>query len=96
VSGSGSTLWELAYMQVPALLLVLADNQRGGARACEAAGMARLLGEAEGVTPSDVARATMALAGDADARAAMAGAGGRLVDGNGARRVVEALVDHAA
>jgi UDP-2,4-diacetamido-2,4,6-trideoxy-beta-L-altropyranose hydrolase len=95
LSGSGSTLWELAYMQVPSLLLVLADNQRGGARAGVAAGMARLLGDGRAIDPTHVGRAVTSLADDAAARAAMALAGGRLVDGEGAHRVVQALVTYA-
>ena len=95
ITAGGSTLWELAFMQVPSLVLVLADNQRGGALACEEAGMAFVLGDGATVNPLDVGHAVRALAGNAAACAAMAAAGGRLVDGEGAHRVVQALVAHA-
>lgn len=91
ISAGGSTLWELAFMQVPSLLLVLAENQRGGSRACKDAGMARLLGDGAVIDPTAVGQAVRALADDAAARAAMATAGRRLVDGDGAHRVVQAL-----
>ena len=95
ISAGGSTLWELAFMQVPSLVLVLADNQRGGAHACEAAGMADVIGDEAAIDPVAVGQAVRALRGDAAVRAAMARAGRQLVDGDGAHRVVQALVTQA-
>src|SRR5205807_9904518 len=35
ISAAGSTCWELAFMGVPMLIIVTADNQRGSANALE-------------------------------------------------------------
>ncbi len=40
VSAAGSTSWELAFMQLPAILLILADNQRPIAESLEQKGAA--------------------------------------------------------
>jgi UDP-2,4-diacetamido-2,4,6-trideoxy-beta-L-altropyranose hydrolase len=88
VSAAGSTCWELAYMRVPSLLLVIADNQEPSARAADAAGMAVNLGWAEHLTPSLLAERLAELCHDRRGRKAMADSGGRCVDGGGTSRVV--------
>ncbi|MBL0938540.1 MAG: UDP-2,4-diacetamido-2,4,6-trideoxy-beta-L-altropyranose hydrolase [Gemmatimonadaceae bacterium] len=91
ISAGGSTLWELAYMQLPALVVVLAENQRGGASACVAAGSIHELGDVDALHSSEIARAVTALRMDQSQRDTMAQAGATLVDGLGARRVMHAL-----
>lgn len=90
VSAAGSTTLELAYMGVPMLLLVLADNQRAVAEGMQAAGAARNLGWAP-QDPVPVAIALDALSRDTAARQNLSAAGRKLVDGRGALRVVRAL-----
>jgi UDP-2,4-diacetamido-2,4,6-trideoxy-beta-L-altropyranose hydrolase len=85
VSSAGSTSWELAAMGVPSVLVPLAPNQEPVAAGLERQGAA--------------ARATMASLGDAFCsmvddvarRQACSEAGRRLVDGEGARRVVDVV-----
>ena len=86
VSAGGSTLWELAYMGLPALLLVLAENQVPAARALDAAGIAQLL-----ASPDDLTGALAALLPDAARRRAMSAAARLLVDGRGVARVLGQL-----
>lgn len=98
ITAGGSTLWELACLGVPSLVVVLAENQRPGATACVAAGMARSLGDADTFNEQAVSAIVAEVIGDAAARHAMSHAGRQLVDGQGAYRVVEALqqvVHHA-
>jgi spore coat polysaccharide biosynthesis predicted glycosyltransferase SpsG len=86
VSAGGSTLWELAYMGLPALVLVLADNQLPASRALDAAGIAQWLR-----APADLPGALAALLPDQARRQAMSDAARRMVDGRGVARVLEQL-----
>ena len=88
VSAAGTTCWELAFMQLPALLLIVADNQRPTARQTALAGTAENLGPVEQVFPEQIAAALLGLIHDRTRRCGMALAGRRLVDGRGAQRVV--------
>lgn len=87
----GSTLWELAAFGLPALAVVLAENQQGGVSACETAGSVVSLGCADGLSHTAVASQLATLLDDAARRQAMTNAGLRLVDGDGARRVMQAM-----
>jgi UDP-2,4-diacetamido-2,4,6-trideoxy-beta-L-altropyranose hydrolase len=91
VCAAGSTCWELAHLGIPAITLVVADNQRRLASGLDAAGVVRSLGWFEAVTDSGIAAAIEALRRDGAARAEMSRRGRALVDGRGADRVVEAM-----
>jgi len=91
VSAGGTTCWELAFMGLPNAIIVLADNQRAIARELDAAGVSVLLGEADAVSVDSIAQGLDALMHDVEMREAMSARGRALVDGNGARRVVEAI-----
>lgn len=94
VSAGGSTTWELAYMGVPTVVLVLADNQAGVAGGLDRAGVVWNLGP---TAEHDVVRLSHAieqLASDQERRESMRKRGRRLVDGGGADRVVDALIAH--
>ncbi len=96
LSAAGSTAWELAFMQVPVVLLTLAENQEPIARQMAAAGAATSLGRTENLTADTIAQQVTALCRRRNRRAAQSRAGRRLVDGRGAERVVavcEALGD---
>lgn len=95
VTAAGSVCWELAYLGVPALLLVVADNQEPIARGLHDAGVARSLGWFDQVSDATLAAAVRALAVD-PARVEMSRNGRRMVDGKGADRVVNALLEAAA
>jgi spore coat polysaccharide biosynthesis predicted glycosyltransferase SpsG len=60
VTAAGSTCWELCYAGLPALVTVLADNQRGVAAALADAGAVRSLGAAGDVTAAALADALAA------------------------------------
>jgi UDP-2,4-diacetamido-2,4,6-trideoxy-beta-L-altropyranose hydrolase len=91
ICGAGITSWELAFMGVPTLALVLADNQAAVAESLEAHQAAVNLGPLGGVASADLARAVTMLAADCDARLRMSRAGQQLIDGQGACRVLQAL-----
>lgn len=91
VSAAGSTCWELAFMALPSVLLISAENQRYIAAGLHAAAAALNLGWSAQVTPSGVADALRRLAIDHGGRLRMGRRGRKLVDGAGAARVVSAL-----
>jgi UDP-2,4-diacetamido-2,4,6-trideoxy-beta-L-altropyranose hydrolase len=91
ISAGGSTCWELAFMGLPAVILVLAKNQQGIAAGLEEAGVAVNLGWHTEVSAAQVASALLRLFRDRDLRWQMDQQGRELVDGSGIERVVELL-----
>src|SRR5581483_11389078 len=88
VAAGGTTAWELAFMGVPAALLVLADNQRPVVAALAEAGAAEPL---NGWGAEAWARALGLLLRDPGRRAALAARAQALADGRGAERVAAVL-----
>jgi UDP-2,4-diacetamido-2,4,6-trideoxy-beta-L-altropyranose hydrolase len=91
VSGAGSTCWELAFMGVPTLMVILADNQRRVAEGLERHGVARCAGWYADLQKEKVSEQITDLIYSPDVRRQMAATGRRLVDGLGAARVVQAI-----
>lgn len=89
ISGGGSTCWEMTYMGLPNLVIVLADNQEGVADSLDRLGCSIKVGVKETLSPMQVSEAAHALARDRERRRLMAQRGRALVDGLGAYRVVE-------
>lgn len=96
VAAAGSTSWELAYMGLPALLVVVAEHQRCNAERLAAARVAVNLGWHGQIQPSAIAQALQALLAAREQRMAMAEAGRRVVDGRGAERVRTAMLDEVS
>ncbi len=93
VTAAGLTLLELAWAGCPALATAVADNQRANLAGFAAGGAVRALPSPDAADfPARLAEALAALLGDAATRRAMSGAGQRLVDGRGARRVAAAAL----
>lgn len=91
IASASTTTWELCHLGVPALLLVTADNQQTVAEAVAARGAAVALGPREAGSPELMARKIDLLRYSPELRFALAEQGRALVDGQGARRVVQAL-----
>jgi len=91
VSAAGTTCWELAFMQLPSLLVVVADNQRRAAQNTSQSGAAENLGPVEQLSPDRLAESLHQLMHDGPRRASMAQAGRQLVDGRGAERVASVM-----
>ncbi len=91
IAASGSTCWELAFMGLPSLLIVLADNQRGIAAGLAARGAAMDLGWHADLTPEAIAFAVAQLAVAPALRAELSARMQKLVDGEGAVRVLQAI-----
>ena len=93
LSGAGTTAWELAYMGVPSLLVELADNQEPIAMALDDCGAAVSLGPVVGCNRWHIASMIGALRGSPERLLFMSEAGRGLIDGRGALRVADALLD---
>lgn len=92
VIGAGSTLWEAAYMGLPSVALIVADNQ---AKAGEYFGAHRcgdVLDARGGLDDGQLAQALQTLIADPMRRRAFSENGRRAVDGGGAARVAAALL----
>lgn len=90
ICAGGSTVWELAFMGVPFLPIVVAENQRRAVEALADSGYPMLAAaEIEQRLASEVTQ----FAGDPARRSALSILGKRLVDGQGCMRVCAALTD---
>lgn len=91
ISSAGTTAWELAFMGLPSLVLILAENQVNVAEQLESEGIAMNLGLHDLLRAPDVIREISPLLFDVDLRTSMAELGQRAVDGFGVARVLDAL-----
>jgi UDP-2,4-diacetamido-2,4,6-trideoxy-beta-L-altropyranose hydrolase len=91
VAGAGTTSWEMCFLGLPALLIVLADNQQNNAKELSRRGVAINLGASSGIEPSTLASHLTGLVHSRDTRKAISERGRSLIDGRGAERVVRAL-----
>lgn len=88
ISAAGSTVWELAFLRVPTLYVILAGNQEQNARQLATWGAGLNLGWHHRLSETEVSNAVSRLLADTTARLTMANSGRTLVDGQGAERVV--------
>lgn len=91
IGAAGGSAWERCCLGLPTLLVVMADNQRPGAQALEAAGAAICLGGPDGLQErlADELRRLMKPGNDILPRLASTAAS--LCDGLGTRRVLDCL-----
>jgi UDP-2,4-diacetamido-2,4,6-trideoxy-beta-L-altropyranose hydrolase len=87
IGAAGATSWERCCLGLPAVTLVLAENQHAGAIALAEAGAALALERADGIGAS-----VEQLIGDPDRLARMSAAAFAIVDGLGTDRVVGAML----
>ena len=91
LAAGGSTCWELAFMGLPSVVMILAENQRGIAEALDGAGIAMNAGYFDRVSDARLAQALVGLLLAPERRRQMSQTGQQLVDGGGAGRVIETL-----
>jgi UDP-2,4-diacetamido-2,4,6-trideoxy-beta-L-altropyranose hydrolase len=92
ITAAGSTCWELACLGLPAVSLVIAENQRGIAEELGTAGVVFNLGWHAEVSSERLATAVDGLLFSSFRRLRMSQKGRALVDGKGTERVVSALL----
>ena len=91
LSAGGTTAWELAFMGVPSLAVILAPNQQRSVDWLSALGVVQNLGWHARVTGDEITRAVQQLQLDRNRRKTMSAAGQALVDGLGVQRVIAAM-----
>ncbi|MCD6049517.1 MAG: UDP-2,4-diacetamido-2,4, 6-trideoxy-beta-L-altropyranose hydrolase [Verrucomicrobia bacterium] len=87
IAAGGTTAWEFAYMGVPMMTIVLADNQRSNGEQLAAAGVAVNLGWHEDLIPEVLAKQVKELVMDWQKLDEMSAKARKLVDGRGSMRV---------
>jgi RimJ/RimL family protein N-acetyltransferase len=93
IAAGGSTSWELAFMGVPSLLIILAENQRVVSHKLEEAGACINLGWYDETKVGTISKVAENIMKNQKAREAMSTKGRNLVDGNGGSEVVKFLRD---
>ncbi|MCA1561324.1 MAG: GNAT family N-acetyltransferase [Acidobacteria bacterium] len=94
LTAAGSSVFEIAYMQLPAVVFSVAPNQRPVARMFADAGSVLDHGDAASLDASSLAREVERLLSDPLARRQLAAAGRTAADGFGQRRVVMRMAGH--
>lgn len=92
VAAAGGTCWELAYLGVPFVAIVTAENQARVAEAVNEKGFGVGLGRPGDLPAGEVTRTVARLDRDRATRRAMSEKGRSFVDGKGALRVRDALL----
>lgn len=93
IAGAGTTCWEMCLLGVPAILVVVAENQRFIAEHLAGIGAAVNAGPAELLDCSSLAQVTAELLENRDRRLKMSQSARQLVDGLGSERVRAALLN---
>lgn len=92
LTAGGGTCFELAYLGVPILAVITADNQEDGIRRMAAAGMIRSLGQWQDVSDVGLAKEIDLFVQDEGLRRALSQACAGLVDGRGPDRIIEEML----
>jgi UDP-2,4-diacetamido-2,4,6-trideoxy-beta-L-altropyranose hydrolase len=93
IAAGGTTCWELAFMGVPSLLLILADNQQAIVQELDRLSVATGLGWAHETSAEQIAQAVGQLLESPGDRQRMSAQSQAMVDGEGAARVLMQLED---
>ncbi|MEH1882882.1 UDP-2,4-diacetamido-2,4,6-trideoxy-beta-L-altropyranose hydrolase [Nostoc sp.] len=91
VTAGGSTCWELAFMGLPSLILILAENQRAIAQKLNEMRISVHLGWHKYVSATEIASAVAHLLTDPHTRIEMTKRSQELVDSEGSKRVLRHL-----
>jgi UDP-2,4-diacetamido-2,4,6-trideoxy-beta-L-altropyranose hydrolase len=93
IAGAGTTCWEMCLLGLPAILVIVAENQRLIAEHLAMLGVAVMAGRAESLDSAFLAQITTELLEDGARRLKMSQLARQLVDGLGRERVRAALLD---
>lgn len=91
ISAGGGTYWELAYMGVPCVMIILADNQQGVAEELANMGVVFNLGWHNILSCEDIAQAVYSVIISDQARRDMLQKGQTIINGYGASLTINAM-----
>jgi UDP-2,4-diacetamido-2,4,6-trideoxy-beta-L-altropyranose hydrolase len=92
ITAGGMTVFEMAVLGIPVLIMQIADNQVPITRAWQQCGYGVDMGHLDRLHPEDLQHEIMSLMQDTARREAMSATGKAMVDGLGAQRVAQALL----
>lgn len=95
ISAAGSACWEYCALGLPAILVVVAENQAPNAQALATAGAVKLVSAGARFRVAEMAEQITCLANSPQERQALSQTGSTFVDGEGASRVVSILIGNA-
>jgi len=95
ITSGGTTVWEMAFMGLPCMIMCIADNQIGLAKRLGEMGAAVNQGWHECLSERDVSLQVISLLGDRKKRADMSRGLQQLVDGEGVDRVLMHLEERS-
>ena len=87
VIGAGTTMWEVGYLGLPSLAVIVAENQVAAAEAAATHGFLEAIDGRNGADVVSIVERCQVLAADVVRRQEMSAAGRELFDGRGAARV---------
>jgi UDP-2,4-diacetamido-2,4,6-trideoxy-beta-L-altropyranose hydrolase len=93
VAAAGSTCWELAFMGLPSIFVILAENQVSIASRLEVEGLGVCLGNGVGLKKDKLAEAISTHAKNENFLQTVANQGRQMIDGYGAQRMVAEMQD---
>ncbi|MFC1954514.1 UDP-2,4-diacetamido-2,4,6-trideoxy-beta-L-altropyranose hydrolase [Chloroflexota bacterium] len=91
ISSAGTTIWEFLFLETPILALVIADNQQRVAEELEQHQVGKNLGWVSNISTDFLVEAINLFMKDARLRVKMSNNARRIVDGQGARRVINSM-----
>lgn len=91
ISAGGSTCWELAFMGIPSLLIILAENQKLIAETLDNSNIGINLGWHQEITPNIIIKQIKNLSENYDFFIQMSQKALKLVDGYGSHRTINAI-----
>jgi UDP-2,4-diacetamido-2,4,6-trideoxy-beta-L-altropyranose hydrolase len=93
ITAAGGTALELAFMGVPMLIIVSADDQKLNATNLERASAGISLGWCDSVTTRQIQLSLLELVSNAAVRRKLSQCGKMIIDGHGAMRIVNELIN---
>jgi spore coat polysaccharide biosynthesis predicted glycosyltransferase SpsG len=94
ISSLGGTLWELQFMSVPFLLIPMGEDQRAFAEKLASLGLCAVTRTEETTRPSEISEKIKSLLVDWQWRKKVGEGGRAAVDGRGAARVLNAILEN--
>jgi len=91
VSGGGTSAWELLFMEMPTLFLMLANNQQHIVEYIESQELGKNLGQAEDISSTLLTEAITSFAKDLNRRATISQRTRQVVDGQGIHRATRSM-----
>lgn len=93
-TAGGSTLWELSLLGVPSIACIIAENQRPAVESLSSEGIVISVGDMNEALTSSIANQVSGLLEDRSLREKLSARCSKIVDGTGAKKVIDAMLKH--